>query len=124
MVESPMYERLMKLVDAIEKASALDAWDDQHNAVVCGLNEANNSTYHMRTNQGFTGETGEQVDAWTDNAMKQVQAIKEGHNTAMEYYVEARRAMKHVREEAMQLSPTLIDRSFRRWQTPRMSSFP
>ena len=109
MVESPMYERLMKLVDAIEKASALDALDDQHNAVVCGLNEANNSTYHMRTNQGFTGETGEQVDAWTDNAMKQVQAIKDGHNTAMEYYVEARRAMKHVREEAMQLSPTLID---------------
>ena len=109
MVESPMYERLMKLVAAIEKASALDAVDDQHNAVVCGLNEANNSTHHMRTNQGFTGETGEQVDAWTDNAMKQVQAIKEGHNTAMEYYVEARRAMKHVREEAMQLSPTLID---------------
>ena len=53
MVESPMYERLMKLVAAIEKASALDAWDDQHNAVVCGLNEANNSTHHMRTNQGL-----------------------------------------------------------------------
>ena len=42
MVESPMYERLMKLVAAIEKASALDAVDDQHNAVVCGLYEANN----------------------------------------------------------------------------------
>jgi len=41
--------------------------------------------------------------------MKQVQAIKDGHNTAMEYYVEARRTMKQVREEAMQLSPTLID---------------
>ena len=109
MVESPMYERLMRLVAAIEKASALDAWDDQHNKVVCGLNEANNSTYHMRTNQGFTGETGQQIDDWTGQAMKQVQAIKDGHNTAMEYYVEARRTMKQVREEAMQLSPTLID---------------
>ena len=85
MVESPMYERLMRLVAAIEKASELDAWDDQHNKVVCGLNEANNSTYHMRTNQGFTGETGQQIDDWTGQAMKQ------------------------VREEAMQLSPTLID---------------
>ena len=109
MVESPMYERLMRLVAAIEKASALDAWDDEHNKVVCGLNEANNSTHHMRTNPAFTGETGDQIDAWTDQAMKQVQAIKDGHNTAMEYYVEARRAMKQVREEAMQLSPTLID---------------
>ena len=109
MVESPMYERLMRLVAAIEKASELDAWDDQHNKVVCGLNEANNSTYHMRTNQGFTGETGEQIDDWTGRSMKQVQAIKDGHNTAMEYYVEARRTMKQVREEAMQLSPTLID---------------
>lgn len=109
MVESPMYERLMRLVAAIEKASELDAWDDQHNKVVCGLNEANNSTYHMRSNQGFTGETGQQIDDWTGRAMKQVQAIKDGHNTAMEYYVEARRTMKQVREEAMQLSPTLID---------------
>lgn len=109
MVESPMYERLMRLVAAIEKASELDAWDDQHNKVVCGLNEANNSTYHMRTNQGFTGETGQQIDDWTGRSMKQVQAIKDGHNTAMEYYVEARRTMKQVREEAMQLSPTLID---------------
>jgi len=41
--------------------------------------------------------------------MKQVQGIKENHNTAMEYYVEARRAMRHIREEAQQLSPTLID---------------
>ena len=97
MVESPMYERLMRLVAAIEKASELDAWDDQHNKVVCGLNEANNSTYHMRTNQGFTGETGQQIDDWTGRAMKQVQAIKDGHNTAMEYYVEARRTMKQVR---------------------------
>lgn len=109
MVESPMYERLMKLVAAIETASALDASDHEHNTVVCGLNEANNSTHHLRTNQGFTGETGDQVDAWTDRAMKQVQAIKDGHNTAMEFYVEARRVMKHVREDAMQLSPTLVD---------------
>ena len=109
MVESPMYERLMQLVAAIETASALDASDHEHNTVVCGLNEANNSTYHMRTNQGFTGETGDQIDAWTDRAMKQVQAIKDGHNTAMEFYAEARRVMKHVREDAMQLSPTLVD---------------
>jgi len=109
MVESPMYERLMQLVAAIEAASALDASDHEHNAVVCGLNEANNSTHHMRTNQGFTGETGDQIDAWTDRAMKQVQAIKDGHNTAMEFYAEARRVMKHVREDAMQLSPTLVD---------------
>ena len=40
MVESPMYERLMRLVAAIEKASELDAWDDQHSKVVCGLNDA------------------------------------------------------------------------------------
>lgn len=85
MVESPMYERLMQLVAAIETASALDASDNEHNTIVCGLNEANNSTHHMRTNQGFTGETGDQIDAWTD------------------------RAMKHVREDAMQLSPTLVD---------------
>lgn len=109
MVESPMYERLMQLVAAIETASALDASDHEHNTVVCGLNEANNSTYHLRTNQGFTGETGDQVDEWTDRAMKQVQAIKDGHNTAMEFYAEARRVMKHVREDAMQLSPTLVD---------------
>ena len=109
MVESPMYERLMQLVAAIETASALDASDHEHNTVVCGLNEANNSTYHMRTNQGFTGETGDQIDEWTDRAMKQVQAIKDGHNTAMEFYAEARRVMKHVREDAMQLSPTLVD---------------
>lgn len=109
MVESPMYERLMQLVAAIEAASALDASDHEHNTVVCGLNEANNSTYHMRTNQAFIGETGDQIDAWTDRAMKQVQAIKDGHNTAMEFYAEARRVMKHVREDAMQLSPTLVD---------------
>lgn len=109
MVESPMYERLMQLVAAIETASALDASDNEHNTIVCGLNEANNSTHHMRTNQGFTGETGDQIDAWTDRAMKQVQAIKDGHNTAMEFYAEARRVMKHVREDAMQLSPTLVD---------------
>lgn len=72
MVESPMYERLMQLVAAIETASALDASDNEHNTIVCGLNEANNSTHHMRTNQGFTGETGDQIDEWTDRAMKQV----------------------------------------------------
>lgn len=109
MVDSPMYERLMRLVAAIESASALDASDNEHNTIVCGLNEANNVTYHMRSYQGFTGETGDQIDAWTDTTMKQVQGIKENHNTAMEYYVEARRAMTHIREEAQQLSPTLID---------------
>lgn len=109
MVDSPMYERLMRLVAAIESASALDASDNEHNTIVCGLNEANNVTHHMRSYQGFTGETGDQIDAWTDTTMKQVQGIKENHNTAMEYYVEARRAMTHIREEAQQLSPTLID---------------
>ena len=109
MVDSPMYDRLMRLVAAIESASALDASDDEHNTIVCGLSEANNVTHHMRSYQGFTGETGDQIDAWTDATMKQVQGIKENHNTAMEYYVEARRAMTHIREEAQQLSPTLID---------------
>lgn len=109
MVDSPMYDRLMRLVAAIETASALDASDNEHNTIVCGLNEANNVTHHMRSYQGFTGETGDQIDAWTDTTMKQVQGIKENHNTAMEYYVEARRAMTHIREEAQQLSPTLID---------------
>lgn len=109
MVDSPMYDRLMRLVAAIESASALDASDNEHNTIVCGLNEANNVTHHMRSYQGFTGETGDQIDAWTDTTMKQVQGIKENHNTAMEYYVEARRAMTHIREEAQQLSPTLID---------------
>jgi hypothetical protein len=99
----------MRLVAAIESASALDASDNEHNTIVCGLNEANNVTHHMRSYQGFTGETGDQIDAWTDTTMKQVQGIKENHNTAMEYYVEARRAMTHIREEAQQLSPTLID---------------
>ena len=56
MVESPMYERLMQLVAAIEKASALDASDNEHNTIVCGLNEANNSTHHMRTNQDSQGK--------------------------------------------------------------------
>lgn len=109
MVDSPMYDRLMRLVAAIESASALAASDNEHNTIVCGLNEANNVTHHMRSYQGFTGETGDQIDAWTDATMKQVQGIKENHNTAMEYYVEARRAMTHIREEAQQLSPTLID---------------
>ncbi len=109
MVDSPMYDRLMRLVAAIESASALDASDNEHNTIVCGLNEANYVTHHMRSYQGFTGETGDQIDAWTDTTMKQVQGIKENHNTAMEYYVEARRAMTHIREEAQQLSPTLID---------------
>ena len=109
MVDSPMYDRLMRLVAAIESASALDASDNEHNTIVCGLNEANNVTHHMRSYQGFTGETGDQIDAWTDTTMKQVQGLKENHNTAMEYYVEARRAMTHIREEAQQLSPTLID---------------
>ena len=109
MVDSPMYDRLMRLVAAIESASALDASDNEHNTIVCGLNEASNVTHHMRSYQGFTGETGDQIDAWTDTTMKQVQGIKENHNTAMEYYVEARRAMTHIREEAQQLSPTLID---------------
>ena len=109
MVDSPMYDRLMRLVAAIESASALDASDNEHNTIVCGLNEANNVTHHMRSYQGFTGETGDQIDAWTEATMKQVQGIKENHNTAMEYYVEARRAMTHIREEAQQLSPALID---------------
>ena len=109
MVDSPMYDRLMRLVAALDSASALDASDNEHNTIVCGLNEANNVTHHMRSYQGFTGETGDQIDAWTDTTMKQVQGIKENHNTAMEYYVEARRAMTHIREEAQQLSPTLID---------------
>lgn len=109
MVESPMYDRLMRLVSALESAEALVASDDEHNAIVCGLNEANNSTYHLRAYQGFTGETGNEIDAWADATMKRVQGIKDSHNSAMEYYVEARRAMKHICEEAKQLSPTLID---------------
>ena len=109
MVDSPMYDRLMRLVAALESAEALVASDGEHNAIVCGLNEANNSTYHLRANQGFTGETGKEIDAWADATMKRVQGIKESHNSAMEYYVEARRAMKHICEEAKQLSPTLID---------------
>lgn len=115
MVDSPMYDRLMRLVAAIESAAALDASDDEHNTIVCGLNEANNVTHHMRSYQGFTGETGDQIDAWTDATMKQVQGIKENHNTAMEYYVEARRAMTHIREEAQQLSPTLIDSNLQKF---------
>ena len=55
MVDSPMYDRLMRLVAAIESASALDASDNEHNTIVCGLNEANNVTHHMRSYQGFTG---------------------------------------------------------------------
>lgn len=109
MVDSPMYDRLMRLVSALESAEALVASDDEHNAIVCGLNEANNSTYHLRAYQGFTGETGNEIDAWADATMKRVQGIKDSHNSAMEYYVEARRAMKHICEEAKQLSPTLID---------------
>lgn len=109
MVDSPMYDRLMRLVSALESAEALVASDGEHNAIVCGLNEANNSTYHLSANQGFTGETGKEIDAWADATMKRVQGIKESHNSAMEYYVEARRAMKHICEEAKQLSPTLID---------------
>lgn len=109
MVDSPMYDRLMSLVSALESAEALVASDDEHNAIVCGLNEANNSTYHLRAHQGFTGETGNEIDAWADATMKRVQGIKDSHNSAMEYYVEARRAMKHICEEAKQLSPTLID---------------
>lgn len=96
MVDSPMYDRLMRLVAALESAEALVASDGEHNAIVCGLNEANNSTYHLRANQGFTGETGNEIDAWADATMKRVQGIKESHNSAMEYYVEARRAMKHI----------------------------
>ena len=111
MVDSPMYDRLMRLVAALESAEALVASDGEHNAIVCGLNEANNSTYHLRANQGFTGETGNEIDAWADATMKRVQGIKESHNSAMEYYVEARRAMKHICEEAQQLSPNLIDAS-------------
>lgn len=106
-----MYDRLMRLVSALESAEALVASDGEHNAIVCGLNEANNSTYHLRANQGFTGETGNEIDAWADATMKRVQGIKESHNSAMEYYVEARRAMKHICEEAQQLSPNLIDAS-------------
>lgn len=109
MVDSPMYDRLMRLVSALESAEALVASDDEHNAIVCGLNEANNSMYHLRAYQGFTGETGNEIDAWADATMKRVQGIKDSHNSAMEYYVEARRAMKHICEEAKQLSPTLID---------------
>ena len=109
MVDSPMYDRLMRLVSALEGAEALVASDDEHNAIVCGLNEANNSTYHLRAYQGFTGQTGNEIDAWADATMKRVQGIKDSHNSAMEYYVEARRAMKHICEEARQLSPTLID---------------
>ena len=55
MVDSPMYDRLMRLVAAIESASALDASDDEHNTIVCGLNEANNVTHHMRSYQGLHG---------------------------------------------------------------------
>lgn len=109
MVDSPMYDRLMRLVSALESAEALVASDDEHNAIICGLNEANNSTYHLRAYQGFTGETGNEIDAWADATMKRVQGIKDSHNSAMEYYVEARRAMKHICEEARQLSPALID---------------
>lgn len=43
MVDSPMYDRLMRLVAALESAEALVASDGEHNAIVCGLNEANNS---------------------------------------------------------------------------------
>ena len=68
MVDSPMYDRLMRLVAAIESASALDASDNEHNTIVCGLNEANNVTHHMRSYQGFTGETGDQIDRYDDEA--------------------------------------------------------
>lgn len=35
MVDSPMYDRLMRLVAAIESAAALDASDDEHNIPSC-----------------------------------------------------------------------------------------
>ena len=53
MVDSPMYDRLMRLVAALESAEALVASDGEHNAIVCGLNEANNSTHHYVRTKGL-----------------------------------------------------------------------
>ena len=111
MVESPMYERLMKFVEGVEESRKLRNYDSEHSTIIEGMGVMSSSVSHFKEYQGFEGQTGEAIDSWIDQTQKRYSSERQGYVTGTEHYVEGRRLLVHAAEDAKLLSPTLLDKA-------------
>ena len=111
MVNSPMYERLIKFVEGVEESRTLRNYDSEHSTIIEGMGVMSSSVSHFKEYQGFEGQTGDAIDGWIDQAQKRYSSERQGYVTGTEHYVEGRRLLVHAAEDAKLLSPTLLDKA-------------
>ena len=111
MVNSPMYERLMKFVEGVEESYKLRNYDSEPATIIEGTGVMSSSVSHFKEYQGFEGQTGDAIDGWIDQAQKRYSSERQGYVTGTEHYVEGRRLLVHAAEDAKLLSPTLLDKA-------------
>ena len=98
MVNSPMYERLMKFVEGVEESRKLRNYDSEHSTIIEGMGVMSSSVSHFKEYQGFEGQTGDAIDGWIDQAQKRSSSERQGYVTGTEHYVEGRRLLVWVAE--------------------------
>lgn len=109
MVSSPMYERLMRFVEAAKANESLAAYDGEHSTAMDAINGSSESIRHLRDYQGFEGAAGTAINGWLQRADNRVAGWRASFLSASQIEVEMRRVMRHAREEAERLSPVLVD---------------
>lgn len=109
MVSSPMYDRLMKFAAEAEYNEELRSWDDEHKRILDGFDQAIERVRHFQQHQGFTGQTGDALNAWADKTVARLEAKRSYYMRGIAHYVAARQAIAQAKADAKQLSPTLLD---------------
>lgn len=109
MVFSPMYDRLMQFAAEAEYNEELRSWDDEHRSVLSGFDQAIERVRHFQHHQGFTGKTGEALEAWADKTVARLESKRSYYMRGVAHYVAARQAVAQAKADAHRLSPTLLD---------------
>lgn len=109
MVSSPMYDRLMQFAAEAEYNEELRSWDGEHKRILDGFDQAIERVRHFQQHQGFTGQTGDALNAWADKTVARLESKRSYYMRGIAHYVAARQAIAQAKADAKQLSPALLD---------------
>ena len=109
MVSSPMYERLKVFMEAAKANQSLDAWDADHEKTMKGFADAIERLTTYREGHGFTGETGNAMNDWVEQAIKRIEGYRARYERGHGTYQQGRDVMAAALREAQTISPDLID---------------
>lgn len=109
MVSSPMYDRLIQFAAEAEYNEELRSWDGEHKRILDGFDQAIERVRHFQQHQGFTGQTGDALNAWADKTVARLESKRSYYMRGIAHYVAARQAIAQAKADAKQLSPALLD---------------